>query len=89
MHGRTCLLVLSLCLASGSVSAGAQSQAAPPSNAPKQSPRLEEFDPTPRFLWGMGEWPLQSLEAERHAFGFRLEFDFGSDRAPRPAPRLR
>jgi len=90
MRVGACLLVLAAALAFGS-RAGAGELEAPlrggPVEAPIDSPwRLGQ---NARVLWGMGEWPLPSIEAERRSFGLRLQFELGSDRRERRSPRIR
>lgn len=87
MRVRACPLVFAMTLAFGS-SARAGELEAPrrptPLDAPVESSWLaERLGSASRLLWGMGEWPLPALEAERRSFGMRLEFRFGDERSER------
>jgi hypothetical protein len=58
--------------------------------APMQSTWLDErLGDDSRLLWGMGEWPMPMLEAERRSFGLRFEFQFGSGSEGRRGRELR
>lgn len=85
--------MLSLTLACGSRAAAGEAESAvrpAPVDAPVRSSWLENrLGSASRVLWGMGEWPLPMLEAERRSFGMRLEFRFGGDQTRRRGRSVR
>jgi hypothetical protein len=90
MRVRACLLLFPLTLVSGlRAEAGELDEPLRPVRveAPVQSAWLDErLANDSRVLWGMGEWPMPMLEAERRSFGVRLEFQFGSGSEKRREP---
>jgi len=93
MSRRACPLAIGvlLFLGAGAAAAGPAGDGAGTMAAQEQRPlwRRAHDDDRPRFLWGIGEWPQPTLEAERRLFGFRFEFPLGAADAPVRGSRVR